>query len=175
MHTAQLMPLPLTVSCFSKIQIGFTFLVPAHPGSPRKRAVKRVCVCVCVLHEYSKGSVQPWKKNKHCRGYYFIIIIIIIITRVSVAVEVAGRGERQTEPCVETVETSTLVVAHRPTDDSRRRRLRPNALHANTPSAARGPNICKLRRSYDNATVTIDLRRRTSTLENILRRAQGFP
>ena len=46
LHTAQLMPLPLTVSCFSKIQIGFTFLVPAHPGSPRKRAVKRVCVCV---------------------------------------------------------------------------------------------------------------------------------
>ena len=33
---AQLMPLPLTVSCFSKIQIGFTFLVPAHPGSPEK-------------------------------------------------------------------------------------------------------------------------------------------
>ena len=41
---AQLMPLPLTVSCFSKIQIGFTFLVPAHPGSPGQRAVKRVCV-----------------------------------------------------------------------------------------------------------------------------------
>jgi len=47
LHTARLMPLPLTVSCFSKIQIGFTFLVPAHPGSPGKRAVKRVCVCVC--------------------------------------------------------------------------------------------------------------------------------
>jgi len=41
---AQLMPLPLTVSCFSKIQIGFTFLVPAHPGSSGKRAVKRVCI-----------------------------------------------------------------------------------------------------------------------------------
>jgi len=40
------MPLPLTVSCFSKIQIGFTFLVPAHLGSPGQRAVKRVCVCV---------------------------------------------------------------------------------------------------------------------------------
>jgi len=39
---AQLMPLPLTVSCFSKIQIGFTFLVPAHLGSPGQRAVKRV-------------------------------------------------------------------------------------------------------------------------------------
>ena len=48
LHMAQLMPLPLTVSCFSKIQIGFIFLVPAHPGSPGQRAVKRVCVCVCV-------------------------------------------------------------------------------------------------------------------------------
>jgi len=47
MHMAELMPLSLTVSCFSKIQIGFTFLVPAHPGRPGKRAVKRVCVCVC--------------------------------------------------------------------------------------------------------------------------------
>jgi len=45
-------PLPLTISCFNKIQIDFTLLVPAHLGSPRKRAVKRVCacvrVCVCV-------------------------------------------------------------------------------------------------------------------------------
>jgi len=44
LHVAQLMPLPLTVCCFSKIQIGFTFLVLAHPGSPGQRAVKRVCV-----------------------------------------------------------------------------------------------------------------------------------
>ena len=48
LHMVQLMPLPLTVSCFSKIQIGLPFLVPAHLGSPQKRAVKRVCVCVCV-------------------------------------------------------------------------------------------------------------------------------
>jgi len=47
LHMAQLMPLPLTVSCFSKIQIGFTFLVPVL-GSPGLRAVKRVCVHVCV-------------------------------------------------------------------------------------------------------------------------------
>ena len=46
LHLAQLMPLPLTVSCFSKIQIGSTFLVPAHLGSPGKRAVKQMCVCV---------------------------------------------------------------------------------------------------------------------------------
>ena len=48
LHVAQLMPLPLTVSCFSKIQIGFTSLVPAHPGSFGKRAVNG-CVCVCVF------------------------------------------------------------------------------------------------------------------------------
>jgi len=52
LHMAQLMPLPLTVSCFSKLQISFTFLVPAHPGSPGQRAVKRVCVCVCVCYSY---------------------------------------------------------------------------------------------------------------------------
>jgi len=55
-YIAQLMPLSLTVSCFSKIQTGFTFLVPAHPGSPGQEAVKRMCVllvdvftllCVC--------------------------------------------------------------------------------------------------------------------------------
>jgi len=49
LHVAQLMPLPLTVSCFIEIQIHFTFLVPAHPGSPGQRAAKWLCVCVCVL------------------------------------------------------------------------------------------------------------------------------
>ena len=33
----------LTVFSFSKIQIGFTFLVPAHLGSPGKKAAKNVC------------------------------------------------------------------------------------------------------------------------------------
>jgi len=44
LHMAQLMPLLLTVSCFYKIQIGFTFLVPAHPGSPDEGPLN-VCVC----------------------------------------------------------------------------------------------------------------------------------
>ena len=44
LHMARLMPLPLTVSCFSEILIGFTFLVLAHLGSPGQRAIKRVCV-----------------------------------------------------------------------------------------------------------------------------------
>ena len=49
LHIAHLMPLPLTVSCFSKIQIGFTFLVLAHLGSPGQRAVKRACVLLVTL------------------------------------------------------------------------------------------------------------------------------
>jgi len=60
LRMAQLMPLPLTVSCFSKIQIGLTFLVLAHPGSPGQRAVKRVCLCtallVTVVRQYRANS-----------------------------------------------------------------------------------------------------------------------
>jgi len=52
MHIAQLMPVSVIVSCFSKIQIGFIFLVLAHPGSPGQgplnvHARTGVCVCVC--------------------------------------------------------------------------------------------------------------------------------
>ena len=57
LHTAQLMPLPLTVSCFSKIQIGFTFLVLAHLGSPGKGAVKRVCLSLRKTLNLSQISV----------------------------------------------------------------------------------------------------------------------
>ena len=64
MHMAQLMPLPRTVSCSSKIQAGFTFLVPAHPGSPGQGA-GCVCVCVCALctcvnhrHQLYLGNVK---------------------------------------------------------------------------------------------------------------------
>jgi len=59
LHMAQLTPLPLTVSCSSKIQMGFTFLVPAHPGSPGQRAVKRVCVCVCVNLCIQEAQLSP--------------------------------------------------------------------------------------------------------------------
>ena len=55
LHMAQMTPLPLTVSRFSKIQIGFTFLVPAYLGSPGKRAVKRVCAT-----EHERLCPQPY-------------------------------------------------------------------------------------------------------------------
>jgi len=49
LHTAQLMLLPLTVSCINKMQIGFTFMVLAYPGSTGKGPLNvRVCVCACV-------------------------------------------------------------------------------------------------------------------------------
>ena len=48
LHMAQLLPLPLTVSCFTEIRIGFTFLVPFYSGSPGQWAVKRVCMCVLI-------------------------------------------------------------------------------------------------------------------------------
>jgi len=51
LHMAQQMPLPFTVSCFTKIQIGFTFLVPADPGSPGQRALNG-CVYVRVLVDW---------------------------------------------------------------------------------------------------------------------------
>jgi len=58
LHTAQLMPLPLTVSCFSKIQTCFTFLVPADTGSPGQRAVKWVCLCCSA---FSIQSMSCWR------------------------------------------------------------------------------------------------------------------
>jgi len=64
LHMAQLMPLPLTVSCFSKIQIGFTFLAPTHPGSPGKGAVKRVCVCVSSIQQEIAG-VENYEHGRH--------------------------------------------------------------------------------------------------------------
>ena len=61
LHMAQLMPLPLTLSCFCKIQIAFTFLVPAHLGSPGQRAVKRVCVCNMVnLHQLTPHIIPSY-------------------------------------------------------------------------------------------------------------------
>jgi len=42
-------PLPLTVSCFSKIQIGFTFLVLAHLVSPEKGPLNGYVYVCCTL------------------------------------------------------------------------------------------------------------------------------
>jgi len=57
LHLVQLMPLPLIVSCFSKIQIGFTFLVPAYPGSPGKGPFYgRMYVCILLSNSVTHSN-----------------------------------------------------------------------------------------------------------------------
>jgi len=63
LHTAQLMPLPLTVSCFNKIQIGFTFLVPAHLVVLAKEPLNG---CVCVHATVSSNST-------HCHRHHHYV------------------------------------------------------------------------------------------------------
>jgi len=81
LHMAQLMPLPLTVSCFSKMQIGFTFLVPAHLGSPRKKAIKRtrarVCESLCSFRDITPfSSMRPsWLKMKSTRSHSSLVLV----------------------------------------------------------------------------------------------------
>jgi len=64
LHTAQLMPLPLTVSCFNKIQIGFTFLVPAHLVVLAEEPLNG---CVCVHVTVSSNSTHC-HRHHHCVG-----------------------------------------------------------------------------------------------------------
>ena len=59
------MQLPLTVSCSSKIHIGFTFLVSAHPGSPGQRALKCVFVCSVFANDLYSSHV-----------YVYVLIIV---------------------------------------------------------------------------------------------------
>jgi len=59
---AYLIPLPLTLSCFSEIQLGFTFLLSAHPDNPAQSPEGRktdacVCACVCVV----EGFIPAWR------------------------------------------------------------------------------------------------------------------
>ena len=74
LHMAQLTPLPLTVSCFSKIPIGFTFLVLAQLGSPGQRVVPEkgplnVCVCVSRMTKHVVCSeCKNWVMRHWC-GY----------------------------------------------------------------------------------------------------------
>ena len=74
LHMAQLMPLPLTVSCFSKMQVGFTFLVPAHPGCPGKGPLNgRVCVCY-----YVSGINSCWSVWRTAAAELFVRAVVWI-------------------------------------------------------------------------------------------------
>jgi len=76
LHMAELMPLPLTVSCFSEIQTGFAFLILADLGSPGQRAINWVCVCVQQQFCVRSGArdlcdgVRTWRRpyDAHSHG-----------------------------------------------------------------------------------------------------------
>ena len=111
LRMAQLMPLPLTVSCFSKIQTGFTFLVPAHPGSPGQRAVKRVCVCVC----FPGGLLTPFVPM--CGRPCFLRSFVpngqtesqLCCQQNSSTVELVDDGERASWPGARITRRSTVI------------------------------------------------------------------
>jgi len=86
LHMAQRIPLPLTVSCFSKIQIGFTFLVPAHPGSPGQRPLNSVCVCVwsqaepvltCTVHVEHVLQAQWWHGQVSADSDWCFLLLLL--------------------------------------------------------------------------------------------------
>ena len=87
---------------FCKIQIGFAFLVPAHPGSPGKTAVKRVCVCLCVCVCLRYQSWSPMCRIaltrfmlSHCLTWrnltqQLTTSLIVVKNRLSVAAWISG-------------------------------------------------------------------------------------
>jgi len=86
LHLAQLMPLPLTVSCFSKIQIGSTYPVPAHLGSPGKRAVKWTCVCFSLTHAPRAGAnyIQGGDTEVSCTALFRTYLLGVVIHTIDV-------------------------------------------------------------------------------------------
>ena len=79
LHIAQLMPLPLTVSCFNKIQSGFTFLVLAHLGSPGKGPLNGRLIR---KHTYRRDTLQKSKINQICMVIHTRTCLMILLTRV---------------------------------------------------------------------------------------------
>ena len=97
LHMAQLMPLPLTVSCFSKIQIGFTFLVPAHPGSYGKGPLN---VCVYSFDLISTVSTSPVAGYIKQSG----VCLSVCLSHLAAALccmSAAGDGDQQAVSCLQ--------------------------------------------------------------------------
>ena len=78
LHMAQLMPLPVTISCFSKFQIGFTFLVPVHLGN---QGPLNGCVCVCMLRVRSCSPLLPM----FCRQCVCVCLLVTTVSPAKVA------------------------------------------------------------------------------------------
>ena len=93
LHMAQLMPLPLTVSCSNKIQIGFSFLVLAYLGSPGQRAIKLVCVCVCMCVCFVMSSCLQVRLEAACSSFTQLMmlgVVVVVTTQQQYFGEVPG-------------------------------------------------------------------------------------
>ena len=104
LRMAQLMPLPLTVSCFSKILIGFTFLVPAHPGSLEQRAVKWACVCVHYYYHTARSGLVVSASTCGVRNQIRISLRTVVFIMIATVMCSLGHGLRLTtvsrKPCI---------------------------------------------------------------------------
>ena len=109
LHMAQLMPLPLSVSCFSNIQIGFTFLVPAHTGCPGKRVVKRVCVFVCIFSWNSLSNKSEFIVLIFS-GYLWFIFMMCIWNVPAAKINEKLSCRRGTARCIVSVEISSIAT-----------------------------------------------------------------
>ena len=100
---SKLMPLPLTVSCFRKIQVGFTFLVPAHPGSPGQRAVKRVRVST------------PALAGKLVRSA--VSVSTLALNRLTFDIN-SAKGQYHSSPCIESEDDRPMATVDVSKDDN---------------------------------------------------------
>jgi len=139
-----------SLSCFSKIQIGFTFLVPAHLGSPGQRAIKRACVCV---------SVTELLDSAVCN-------LLVLTAKSTVFLQklfLAASQEKVADTASDLQKTDWAILCT------------VNTALSSCTSPARSTQYLTtiVRLSYDNAKVTMDVRQ-TSSFHNILQQTQGF-
>ena len=150
LHMAQLMPLPLTVSCSSKIQIGFTFLVPAHLGSHGKEAVKWLLLylfggCLLPTHPLTTGLIMPMVLSSGTHTVIFenvadrrqFVTVIVLYTRWFGGR--AGAESRRRDRCCGRSRLSQSLsrvcrVSHQP-GGQRRTTATPNSTNTLTQSA----------------------------------------
>jgi len=132
LHMAQLMPLPLTVSCFSKSK-----LVPAHLGSPGKRAVKQVCVCVCSRFTSESVSERIVKIGWHLGKLWLRVWCLVVLTQ-GVVIHIYA-NDRPSPSSVGTVKYSFFGIAFlaRISDRSRLSSNTMSTTFRRTPSTSR--------------------------------------
>ena len=106
------MSLPLTVSCFSKIQIGFTFLVPAHLGSPGKGPLNG-CVCVCVCYTGLTDAVFRLHDGQSAHGFVDHRVVVVSLAD-ALADAARDRARRPVAP-----RRHRALAAYRPTTHRR--------------------------------------------------------